>query len=472
MRPPKKKPTSIWHGTRERELGVTPPWTVEHRVVTARTSAIELSFLKEIVNNHGFAINCLQVDSVEGRYLLTGASDGSLGVYDVQQPTTHDATHGTAQHEALFKVDKRNNPSAHRFAISSVQWYPVDTGLFVAASFDKTISVWDTNTQQAEVHFSLPGKVYGIAMSGIAPHMLVAAATEDARVRLCDIASGAFSHTLAGHRDAVWAVQWSVSSEWELATGGCDGAVRMWDIRRAAGCLLVLDQYKAATPGRGGRKDREMEQQRAGGSAIFGAKLAKSGVALANGKRTSGGLRQQGQQGVRVHPGAALGLNRATAHDGAVTAVHFLPDGVHLLSAGNDSRMRLWDLASGTNTLVNYARTHNRAVKGIPISLSQDGGRIYHPAGSSIQVYSTHTGELLTELRGHYGEVNACAFHSLDQELYSCAVDRQILVWSPPPPAGMLDDLAAQARQNMVKKSLKWSKGTRPDVDAWSDDDE
>jgi len=31
-------------------------------------------------------------------------------------------------------------------------------------------------------------------------HMLIAAGTEDVQVRLCDIASGAFAHTLSGHR--------------------------------------------------------------------------------------------------------------------------------------------------------------------------------------------------------------------------------------------------------------------------------
>jgi len=30
--------------------------------------------------------------------------------------------------------------------------------------------------------------------------MLIAAGTEDVQVRLCDIASGAFAHTLSGHR--------------------------------------------------------------------------------------------------------------------------------------------------------------------------------------------------------------------------------------------------------------------------------
>lgn len=36
-------------------------------------------------------------------------------------------------------------------------------------------------------------------------------------------------------------LEWSTSSEWVLITGGCDGAIRFWDIRKA-GCFRVLDQ--------------------------------------------------------------------------------------------------------------------------------------------------------------------------------------------------------------------------------------
>lgn len=47
----------------------------------------------------------------------------------------------------------------------------------------------------------MPGKVYKTAMSPVATsHMLIAAGTEDVQVRLCDISSGAFAHTLSGHR--------------------------------------------------------------------------------------------------------------------------------------------------------------------------------------------------------------------------------------------------------------------------------
>lgn len=54
------------------------------------------------------------------------------------------------------------------------------------------------------MEYKMPGKVYGMAMSAIATtHTLIASGTADVQVRLCDLVSGAFTHTLSGHRGAV-----------------------------------------------------------------------------------------------------------------------------------------------------------------------------------------------------------------------------------------------------------------------------
>jgi len=52
------------------------------------------------------------------------------------------------------------------------------------------------------------------------------------QVKLCDARSGGFTHNLTGHRQAVWAAAWSPSSQWHLATGGCDGQVSPYTERR------------------------------------------------------------------------------------------------------------------------------------------------------------------------------------------------------------------------------------------------
>ena len=58
-----------------------------------------------------------------------------------------------------------------------------------------------------------------------AGHAQVATGAEDPAVRLCDPATGGFTHVLTGHRGAVWAAAWSRTSEWHLATGASDGQV-------------------------------------------------------------------------------------------------------------------------------------------------------------------------------------------------------------------------------------------------------
>ncbi|GJZ29567.1 DNA excision repair protein ERCC-8-like protein, partial [Tanacetum coccineum] len=140
------------------------------------------------------------VDLTEGRYLISGASDASLAVYDIQRATEYEGGGLIAKHKPILLVDKQHQ-NGHKYAISTAIWYPVDTGLFVTGSYDHHINVWDTNTTQVVMDFKMPGKVYRTAMSSLATsHMLIAAATEDVQVRLCDMATGAFAHTLSGHR--------------------------------------------------------------------------------------------------------------------------------------------------------------------------------------------------------------------------------------------------------------------------------
>lgn len=47
----------------------------------------------------------------------------------------------------------------HGYAVTTVQWYPVDTGLFVSGSTDGTVKVWDTNAFQAAGSFQIGSKV-------------------------------------------------------------------------------------------------------------------------------------------------------------------------------------------------------------------------------------------------------------------------------------------------------------------------
>ncbi|XP_012838785.1 PREDICTED: DNA excision repair protein ERCC-8 isoform X1 [Erythranthe guttata] len=431
----------MWKEIKEREFGNVRPNLFSSRISKSRVSSIQLSNYKEILSSHRGSVNSLQVDLTESRYLLAGASDASVAVYDIQRATDHDERNLIAKHKPLFVLNKQHE-HGHKYAISSAIWYPIDTGLFVTGSYDHHINVWDTNTTQVVMNFKMPGKVYRTAMSSIArSHMLVAAGTEDVQVRLCDIASGAFAHTLSGHRDGVMSLEWSTSSEWVLITGGCDGAIRFWDIRRA-GCFRVLDQscsqfgrrqplllrpttnkvtnFKSSPASQSSSaKVRAHHRKSANGSALKPHTVGRISSLVKTAKQ-------------RSHPGMLSSHDRATAHYGVVTGLKVTGDGMYLLSAGSDSRLRLWDIESGCNTLVNFETTRLQSSKAIQMAVTQDSTLAFVPCMAITKVFDIWSGQTKSTFRGHYENVNCCCYNALDQELYTGGNDRQILVWSPP----------------------------------------
>ncbi|RWR97166.1 DNA excision repair protein ERCC-8 isoform X1 [Cinnamomum micranthum f. kanehirae] len=434
----------MWRGVRNREEGRIHPHSFARSVRTDRLSSLDLSNRKEIVSPHRGAINSLQVDLTEGRYLLSGASDGSVAVYDVQHATDYVGGSLIAKHKSLFFVDKQHE-QCHKYSISSAIWYPVDTGLFITGSFDRFIKVWDTNMTQVEMNFEMPGKVYGIAMSPVATsHMLIAAGTEDVQVRLCDIASGAFTHTLSGHRDGIMAVEWSTSSEWVLITGGCDGAIRFWDIRRA-GCFLgpTSNSFPA---GQSFSVKSKMPQKR----TTHGSSLKQSTSLLKGQSQTKSYMVQ------RQHPGMMSIHNRATAHYGAVIGLKVTSDGMYLLSAGSDSRLRLWDVETGCNTLVNFEASRLQTSKAIQLAVSDDSSIVFVPCKTAVKAFDVWSGRTSQIFRGHYECVNCCWFNPHDQDLFTGSNDRQILIWSP---------------SNSVVPEVEGDgdEGMNDDCDSWSD---
>ncbi|KAG8390963.1 hypothetical protein BUALT_Bualt01G0138100 [Buddleja alternifolia] len=494
-----KDARKMWKEIREREFGKLCPNLFSSCISKSRiSSSIQLSNYKEIVSSHRGSVNSLQVDLTEGRYLLAGASDATVAVYDVQRATDYEGGGLIAKHKSLFVINKQHE-HGHKYAISSAIWYPIDTGLFITGSYDHHINVWDTNTTQVVMNFKMPGKVYRNAMSPLATsHMLIAAGTEDVQVRLCDVASGAFAHTLSGHRDGVMSLEWSTSSEWVLVTGGCDGAIRFWDIRRA-GCFRVLDQSHSQFGRRPPLLVRPTTNKKSSSTGQNSSAKARAPQRkLANGNavkphatgRISSQLKTAKQ---RSHPGMLSSYDRATGHYGVVTGLKGTEDGMYLLSAGtgsmnisqfwtygpetlnltqlayamdekeaqsidrmkaayddfantftgvffteilpvssSDSRLRLWDIESGCNTLVNFETTRLQSSKGIQMAVSQDSSLAFVPCMSAVKAFDVWSGQTKWTLRGHYENVNCCWYNTLDQELYTGGNDRQILVWSPP----------------------------------------
>jgi DNA excision repair protein ERCC-8 len=67
------------------------------------------------------------------------------------------------------------NSYQREYAVSCVQWYPYDTGLFISGSMDGQVTVWDTNTFTVAHTFKLNGIAHAARMSPVATtHSLIA----------------------------------------------------------------------------------------------------------------------------------------------------------------------------------------------------------------------------------------------------------------------------------------------------------
>eukprot|EP00899_Mesostigma_viride_P022698 jgi/Mesvir1/3612/Mv13026-RA.1 len=227
-----------------------------------------------------------------------------------------------------------------------------------------------------------------------------------------------------------------------LATGSSDGTLRLWDIRRS-GAFLVLDQHNKqpvqgqgkslqgrasvheGLPVVGSRRLGRLLRGGSGGCCVDPLPLASAPSgrgSLSSSTLARGNTRKRGPpeaaslyEGQHASPGLAA-HPQAQAHDGAITSVQWLPDGMRLLSLGDDRQLRLWDVPSSRNLLVNFARGGGSAPrapmsKGMQMAVSPDGELVWAPNRHDVEEFAVLTGQRIgPPLRAHYDFVHACAF--------------------------------------------------------------
>lgn len=325
------------------------------------------STLKQIDRNtfpanchSGAAVNTLSLDNDDHRYLLSGCADSSIKLWDVRPQAESEDTgkhHETSGNDDNGDDDDEENDdgnvnssptpmapprpyqllatiprrAGHQYGVSSVHWWPQDTGIFLSGSFDHTVKVWDTNKLEVAHTFDMASRVYAIdvcshLLNKYAALALAAVASDQPFIRILDLRSGSSSHTLEGHKGKTLSVAWHPNRPYLLASGGYDGESKVWDIRRSKSCVCRLDMTKT------------------------NAREAK--VDALN-----------------------LGATSVKAHSGPVNAVAWDELGLTLYTAGNDDKVRVWDMVSTmappVNRLVNFGPlTRNKYLQNLPLVLS------------------------------------------------------------------------------------------------------
>ncbi|KAK3941266.1 hypothetical protein QBC46DRAFT_383262 [Diplogelasinospora grovesii] len=328
---------------------------------------------------HQAGVTALALERFDGRILISGGSEAAIKLWDLEQCSNPASSH-THQPVAQIPRAADNEPSAsgHRYGITHLSFYPFDSAAFLSCSYDQTLKLWSTEAARVSGSFNLGAKVYTHAISPIASHLLVACGTQHPAVRLVDLRSSSAVQSLlppgqvGGSAGATLAVAWSPRHEHVLATGAVDGGVRIWDVRRASGLVGLLDQEDSLGilhPGR--------------------ARGAEGGV---------GGVGELHGRGVRLS---------ARAHTGPVNGLTWTDDGAHIISAGHDCRIRVWDAATGANTLASFGpNIRNSQLARLTMFVSPTGltppnkELLFFPNESEILVMDLHEGSIITRLRG------------------------------------------------------------------------
>ena len=95
----------------------------------------------------------------------------------------------------------------------------------------------------------------------------------------------------------------------------------------------------------------------------------------------------------------------ALAHDDAVNGLQWTSDGNYIVSAGLDRRIRVWDAATGANTLASFGSlVQNSAARTAsfflsPTGLTSERGLLFCANDHGILVFDLHQGNLVSRLK-------------------------------------------------------------------------
>ena len=254
--------------------------------------------------------------------MVSGGADASIRLWDLE-------TRGSEldhTHRAISSVTKSSHDDAHTHAITSLSIYPFDPvpSTIMTTSHDRTLklSVLGPDAITPAYTFDLGSTPYSHSFSSHpGSTLLIAVGTSEKPVRLLDLRSGLATQGLPGHTSSVLSVSWAPHRPHLLASASTDNRVIIFDVRKGGhnSAIATLDMDDPV--------------------GIVPPSLAPRS--------------HQVRRPFSLH---------ARAHTGPVTGVRWTSNGTHLVTAGQDARIRVWDASTGANTLAHFGQRIRNSV--------------------------------------------------------------------------------------------------------------
>jgi WD40 repeat protein len=252
--------------------------------------------------------------SPDGKLVLTGHDDGSIGLWDIATGT------------------QVANLEGHRGYVQNLT-FTKDSKRFLSCGRDGTVRLWDVATRQ-EIRQYL-GHTEGVWAARISPdERFVLTGCSDKKIRLFDLETGEEKKVLTGLDGFVHCVEFAPSGHRALSSDD-PKTVRLWDLDKGQEIQTwTLDQ-----PGRVAWCGDGQRFLTMGGKLLLWNVNKKEPILSCEG------------------------------HDGRVHSAAFTSDGRFAVSSGQDGSVRFWDLKTGREVLrhqENLGQTYS-------IALSRDG---------------------------------------------------------------------------------------------------
>jgi len=424
-----------------------------------------------------------------GKVLATGGASGDLRLWDVQtgkvlcliqgnrfasnrgelfnwmQALAADATilGSVGQNGALALWDVRTGKklhalSGHEGGATAVAFAP-DGKTLASGGHDHRIRLWDVASGKERLPRTATGHQGRVAALAYAPNgKILASVSADKTLRLWDADTGKELRTLAGDEEGIGAVAFAPDGSL-LASASGDYPVRLWDPNtgKEIGMIKELkvgwlgfspDGKVLATLGRPDqgppaalwdvRSRKRLCELRSGAAFAFApdgktiaqmpyyrnmwlwdvAKAARGDPGEFGEETKDGVPRERDKRIIRTwqcqNPGQPRG------------AMAFSGDGKTLASTGDNSDVRLWDVAAEKE--FHLLKGHRQDVRSL--AFSPDGKLLASAsADRTVRLWEVATGAEIRVLTGHHGAVNSVAFAGDGKMLASASDDSTILIW-------------------------------------------
>lgn len=311
------------------------------------------------------------------------------------------------------------DPQGHSNAVWRMVFRPSTDELITVG--DKSIRFWDlesgdlTRTLRGEIGDGSTGQLHAAALSSDERFLAVGGRDAENTIRIIDLETDTVAAVLSGHENTILCLDFSDDGQW-LASGSIDTDVRVWDLSGLADAGTTLEISEPVT------LDAHEEP-------VYALDFAPDGLRLVTGGDDDRLILWQ-----RESPGAEFEiLATGTEHTDDVSAVAFSPAGSLILSGGMDHVLNLWNGETGEFMETTDADLGSSIHA---ITFSPDGQRALVSSASgtagSTAIYDLATNTRLVEFTEHDNRVRAAAWHP-DRNLVATAGgdDHDVYLWHP-----------------------------------------